>query len=37
MDAQVGRVLDVLDELELSESTIVVFTSDHGYMLGEHA
>ena len=36
MDAQVGRVLDVLDELELSENTIVVFTSDHGYMLGEH-
>ena len=33
MDAQVGRVLDVLDELELSENTIVVFTSDHGYML----
>ena len=36
MDAQVGRVLDVLEELELSENTIVVFTSDHGYMLGEH-
>ena len=36
MDAQVGRVLDALDKLELSESTIVVFTSDHGYMLGEH-
>ena len=29
MDAQVGRVLDVLDELKLSEDTIVVFTSDH--------
>jgi arylsulfatase A-like enzyme len=36
MDAQVGRVLDCLDELGLKENTIVVFTSDHGYMLGEH-
>jgi arylsulfatase A-like enzyme len=36
MDAQVGRLLDCLDELGLRENTIVVFTSDHGYMLGEH-
>lgn len=36
MDAQVGRVLNKLDELGLTENTIVVFTSDHGYHLGEH-
>jgi iduronate 2-sulfatase len=36
MDAQVGRVLKCLDELGLKENTIVVFTSDHGYMLGQH-
>lgn len=36
MDAQVGRVLDTLDELGLSDNTIVVFSSDHGYLLGQH-
>ena len=36
MDAQVGRVLQALERLGLSEETIVVFTSDHGYHLGEH-
>lgn len=36
MDAQVGRVLDELDKLGLKENTIVVFSSDHGYLLGHH-
>lgn len=36
MDAQVGRILRALDETGLRENTIVVFTSDHGYHLGEH-
>jgi arylsulfatase A-like enzyme len=36
MDAQVGRVLDALRDLGLEDDTIVVFTSDHGFMLGEH-
>ena len=36
MDDQVGIVLDDLKRLGLEDNTIVVFTSDHGYHLGEH-
>jgi arylsulfatase A-like enzyme len=36
LDAQVGRVIGALDRLGLSEKTIIVFTSDHGYHMGEH-
>lgn len=36
VDAQIARVLAALDELKLRDSTIVVFWSDHGYLLGEH-
>lgn len=36
VDAQIGRVLDKLKETGLDKNTIVVFTSDHGYHLGEH-
>jgi len=36
MDDQVGRILDELEDLGLDEKTVVVFTSDHGYHLGEH-
>ena len=36
MDAQVGKVLDALDKSGQADNTIVIFTSDHGYHLGEH-
>lgn len=36
IDAQVGRLLAALDELQLRQRTIVVLWSDHGYHLGEH-
>jgi iduronate 2-sulfatase len=36
MDAQVGKVMGALKKAGLEQKTIVIFTSDHGYHLGEH-
>ena len=36
LDAQVGRLLETLDDLDLSENTRVVYTADHGFSCGEH-
>lgn len=35
VDTQVGRLVAALDRLDLSDRTVVVLTSDHGYHLGE--
>ena len=36
VDAGLGRILDTLDRSGQADRTLVVFTSDHGEMLGEH-
>ncbi len=36
VDDNVGRILDYLDEAGLAENTIVMYTGDQGFFLGEH-
>lgn len=36
MDDQIGKTLDLLDELGIADNTIVIFTTDHGHFLGHH-
>jgi arylsulfatase A-like enzyme len=36
IDESIGRVLDYLDQNELSDNTVVIYTSDQGFYLGEN-
>ncbi|MFD2727660.1 sulfatase [Hyunsoonleella rubra] len=36
MDAQVGKVLQTLEDLDLRKNTMIIFMSDHGYKIGEY-
>lgn len=35
-DAHLGKVLDLMDELDLWDDTLLIVNTDHGFMLGEH-
>ncbi|MGC9343601.1 MAG: sulfatase, partial [Bacteroidales bacterium] len=36
IDAQIGKIVNKLEELELADNTIIVIWGDHGYHLGDH-
>jgi arylsulfatase A-like enzyme len=36
VDDHIGMILDKLDEIKLADNTLIVFTADHGEMLGSH-
>jgi choline-sulfatase len=36
VDRNIGRIMKLLEDLNLEENTIIFFTSDHGYMMGHH-
>ena len=36
MDKYIGKILDKLDALGLTETTLIVFTTDHGHFFGQH-
>lgn len=36
MDANIGKIIDKLEELNLRENTLIVFTSDNGFSCGQH-
>ena len=36
IDAGIGRILEALDRLDAADDTVIVFTSDHGDMMGDH-
>ena len=37
IDAQIGKVMTTLEELDLKKNTMIVFMSDHGYKIGDYA
>jgi len=36
IDESVGHILELLEELDLLDNTVIIYTSDNGYFMGEH-
>ena len=36
LDAQIGRILDAVDETQLDDNTLIIFSADHGLAVGNH-
>src|SRR5690606_28658369 len=36
MDHYIGKILDKVDELGIAHKTVIVFTTDHGHVYGQH-
>ncbi len=36
IDQEIGRILDALDRLGISDNTLILFSTDHGHFLGQH-
>jgi len=36
IDQEIGRILDYIDQAGIADNTLIVFTTDHGHLIGQH-